>query len=131
LFCNDYEDFGSIWEYYKDSPFAKENVVSFLQKCVKKSLEWNVESILLERTEASECTSCEDVDYALERFLEGVQEDYPFLTEEEIDNIRCSVDSNRIVRENEGCFYNESDVDDVQKGLNEDEYIEGMFNQLL
>ena len=131
FFCNDYEDFGFIWEYYKDSPFAKENVVSFLQKCVKKSLEWNVESILLERTEASECTSCEDVDCALERFLEGVQEDYPFLTEEEIDNIRCSVDSNRIVRENEGCFYNESDVDDVQKGLNEDEYIEGMFNQLL
>lgn len=64
-------------------------------------------------------------------FLEGVQEDYLFLTEEEIDNIRCGVDSNRIVRENEGCFYNERDVDDVQKGLNEGEYIEGMFNQLL
>lgn len=130
-FCNGFEDFGSIWEYYKDSPFAKDDVVEFLQKCVKKSLEWNIESILLEKTEASECMSCGDVDNALERFLEGVQEDYPFLTEEDIDNIRCSVDSDRIVEENEGSFYNESDVDDIQKELDEDEYIEEMFDQLL
>lgn len=130
-FCNNFEDLGSIWKYYKDSPFAKDDVVEFLQKCVKKSLEWNIESILLEKTEVSECTSSGDVDYALERFLEGVQEDYPFLTEEEIDNIRCGVDSDRIVNENEGSFYNESDVDDIQKEIDEDEYIDGMFNQLL
>lgn len=131
LFCNDYEDFGSIWEYYKDSPYAKDSVVQWLQERVGKSLSDNIESILLEKTDASECTSSWAVDHTLESFLERIQEDFPFLTEEEIDDIRCGVDSDRIVKENEGCFYNEYDVDDVQKGLNEDEYIERMFNQLL
>ena len=130
-FCNDYEDFGSIWEYYKDSPYAKDGVVQWLQERVGKSLSDNIESILLEKIDASECTSSWDVDHTLESFLEQIQEDFPFLTEEEIDDIRCGVDSDRIVKENEGSFYNESDVDDVQKGLNEDEYIERMFNQLL
>ena len=129
--CDNFEDFGSIWEYYKDCPFANEDVVSFLQKCVNKSLAYNIESILLEKTEASECTSSGDVDYALEKFLERLQEDYPFLTDDDIDNIRNGVDSDKIVEENEGNLYYESAVDDVQNGLNEDKYIEGMFNQLL
>ena len=130
-FCDDFEDLGSIWECYKDSPFAKDEVVAFLQKCVKESLKCNIESILLEKTEASECTSSGDVDYALEKFLNRIREDDPFLIEEEIDDIRDGVDSDRIVEENEGNLYYESDVDNIQKELDEDEYIEEMFSRLL
>ena len=113
--CKDFEDFGLIWEYYKDSPFARDDVVQCLQERVGKSLSDNIESILLEKTDASECTSSCDVDDALESFLERIQEDFPFLTEEEIDDIRCSVDSQKIVEENDANLYYECDVDDIQK----------------
>lgn len=130
-FCNDYEDFGSIWEYYKDSPFAKDGVVQWLQERVGKSLSDNIESILLEKTDASECTSSCDVDHTLDSFLERIQEDFPFLTEEEIDDMRSGVDSQRIAEENDENFYYESDVGNAQKELDEDNYIESMFDQLL
>ena len=129
--CKDYEDFGLIWEYYKDSPFAKEDVVQCLQERVGKSLSDNIESILLEKTDASECTSSCDVDDTLESFLERIQEIFPFLTEEEIDDIRCGVDSQKIVEENDANLYYECDVDDIQKELDVDKYIESMFDQLL
>lgn len=129
--CKDFEDFGLIWEYYKDSPFARDDVVQCLQERVGKSLSDNIESILLEKTDASECTSSCDVDDALESFLERIQEDFPFLTEEEIDDIRCSVDSQKIVEENDANLYYECDVDDIQKELDVDKYIESMFDQLL
>ena len=35
------------------------------------------------------------------------------------------------MEENETNFYYESDVDNAQKELDEDKYIESMFNQLL
>ena len=54
-----------------------------------------------------------------------------YAKEEEIDDIRCGVDSQKIVEENDANLYYECDVDDIQKELDIDKYIESMFDQLL
>ena len=130
-FCKNYQDYGTILEYYKDSVFAKDDVVQYLQKCVYQELKNNVESVLLENVDAEDCTSVDSIEYKLDSFWGKIQEEYPFLTEEEIDDIRIEVDSPKIVEENEADFYYESDDGNAQREQDEDKFIELMFDQLL
>ena len=130
-FCKNYQDYGTILEYYKDSVFAKDDVVQYLQKCVYQELKNNVESVLLENVDAEDCTSVDSIEYKLDSFLGKIQEEYPFLTEEEIDDIRIEVDSPKIVEENEADFYYESDDGNAQREQDEDKFIELMFDLLL
>ena len=130
-FCKDYRDYGSIWTYYKDSPFANDDVVAFLQERIYRELEYNIESILLEDLDAEESASCKSIDYALESFLESVLEEYPFLTDDQIDSIRNTVDSQRIAQENKENFYFEDDMDYVQDVQNAEGGIDALFLRLL
>lgn len=95
--CVDYHDFGSVWENYKSSPFVKKCVVDFLQESVYVSLETDLESILEDETNAFICTSVEDVNEELECFLEEIQDNYSFLKEQEIDNLRKNVDFKSVI----------------------------------
>ena len=129
-FCKNYQDYGTILECYKDSVFAKEDVIEFLQKRVYQELRNNIESILLEDMDAEECASSDSIDRELEYFLERVQEKYSFLTEDELDSIREGVDSQRIAQENQESFYEYED-DSFPTGLEEKLKIDALFSQLL
>lgn len=129
-FCKRYQDYGMILEYYKDSVFAKDDVVEFLQKGVYQELKYNIESILLEDLDAEECASCDSIEYALDSFLERIQEDYFFLTEDELDSIRNEVDSRRIAQENQESFYEYED-DSIQNEQDEKRKIDDLFGHLL
>ena len=130
-FCDDYHDFGSILEEYKSCPFTKDCVVEDLQERVYESLEDDIENILLNETDAFICTSVEDVDNELEMFLEEIQEEYPFLTEKEIDHIRQNVDCQSIVEGNKESFYAEDDEDRSHNEENDISDIDGLFKRLL
>ena len=129
-FCKNYQDYGTILECYKDSVFAKEDVIEFLQKRVYQELRNNIESILLEDMDAEESASSDSIDRELEYFLERVQEKYSFLTEDELDSIREGVDSQRIAQENQESFYEYED-DSFPTGLEEKLKIDALFSQLL
>ena len=129
-FCKRYQDYGMILEYYKDSVFAKDDVVEFLQKGVYQELKYNIESILLEDLDAEECASCDSIEYALDSFLERIQEEYSFLTEDEIDSIRNNVDSRQIAQENQESFYEYED-DSIQNEQDEKGKIDDLFGHLL
>ena len=128
LFCDDYRDIGKILKLYEKTPLVKEDVVECLQKGVCESLKWSLEAVLLEQLDSSECTTHDSVDNALDRLLEDVQEDYPFLTDEQINCIRNGVDSQRIFDENRENFYFEDDVD---YDLNAKRNIDALFSRLL
>ena len=131
IFCNDYQDFGSILEYYKECPFVKEDVIAFLQKCIYESLKDKIQTILLEQTFASDTLDLDNVNIALENLMQDFQADYPFLTNDEINDIWDNVDAQQIVDENRELAEYEVNKDylqKVQKNIND---IDALFDQLL
>lgn len=129
--CEDYHDLGSIWENYKSSPFAKDFVVDFLQKCIYMSLETNFDSILLDETSAFICTSIEDVNEELEMFLEEIQDDYPFLNGKDIDNLRQNVVFKGIIEGSQKFIEASIKSGSAQKNEKDIKDIDALFDQLL
>jgi GTPase SAR1 family protein len=130
-FCDDYSEFGAVLEDYKKTLFARHFVIEFLQECVYESLLEDIENILDNETDTFICTSCEEVAEELENFLEEIKEKYPFLKEDEIDNIRENVNLKRIVDENFEFFESAKNSGSVQKNEKEKKDIDALFEGLM
>ena len=129
--CEDYHDLGSIWENYKSSPFAKDFVVEYLQESVYVSLEEDIENILVNETDAFICTSFEDVKEELELFLEEIQDNYPFLKGEKIDNLRQNVDFKSIIEGSQQFIEDSIKSGSAQNKEKEKRDIDTLFNGLM
>ena len=129
--CESYQEFGSLLDGYQASPFAKDYVIEFLQECLYELLEDNIESILVNETDAFICTSCEDVEEELKNFLEEIRESYPFLNDKNIDDIRKQVNFKRIVKENLKFFDSAKRSGRGEKKQKNEKNIDALFSRLL